>query len=241
MEEYIINNKKVAVDLFSEIRDVNDAYFIGYLLADGNYGAATHKRKHRISVSSTDHYIIEWFKDKYQPSTKLVLKEPNSNLKDGIIGRKQFKLLTFSSLFSDYLNSFGVMSLKPEREIKNIPSNYFKPLLLGLFDADGSISYGYRADRDRLWANFRITHSSIKLLTEVKDYLNKLGIYVSLKPKGIEKCFVLTVSNVESVKSLYNIIYTQLPEVFNFTKQSKYSEFLNVFEDEIDEEFVCPY
>lgn len=226
MEEYIVNNKKVIINPFNEIRSAEDAYLIGYLMADGNYCAATNKRKHRMSVSSTDQYIIENFKNNYQPLTELRVKTPNSNFNAGIFGRKEFKHLTFSSLLSNTFDKFGVMHLKSQREIKNIPQQHFESFLLGLFDADGSISYGNRKDRNRLWANFRITHPSENILNAVKEYLNSIEIYASLKPKGSENCLVLTVSKVESVKQLFSYLYSKEPEVFNFTKKEKYLRLL---------------
>ena len=71
MEEYIINNRKVIVNLFDNIRDATDAYLIGFLFADGVYNKATHKRKHRIGVSSTNTEIIDFFAKHYQTTSVL--------------------------------------------------------------------------------------------------------------------------------------------------------------------------
>lgn len=223
MEEYIINGKKVVVNLFDEIRDDNDAYLIGYLMCDGAYAANTHKRKHRISVSSTDTYIIDFFRDHYQPLTELRIKQPNDNKQAGIFGRRVYKSLTFSSLFSDKLEKYGVMNLKVNREIKGIPEEHFTTFLLGMFDADGNISYGYRKDRNRLWANFRITYPNKSVLETVSSFLASIGICSSTSKKKDENCYVLTVAKVSSVKKLYEYIYRNKPDVYNTDKFNKYS------------------
>lgn len=228
MEEYTVNNRKVCVNIFEEIRDNDDAYLIGYLAADGAYHQPTHKRKARFAVSSTDKYIISFFNSKYQPSTELRIREPNNNDKRGITGRKTYINMIFSSLFSKTFEKFGILSLKKDRDVRNIPPTYFNTFLLGLFDADGSISYGYRKDRNRLWGNFRITHASSKVLSKVEEYLKSLGITSSLKKKGKESCYVLTVSKLDSVKYLFNVIYNNKPSVFNYEKFKHFSELLNM-------------
>lgn len=231
MKEYIVNNKAVQVNVFEHIRDINDAYFLGYMFGDGGYHQPTHKRNHRIYVSSTDTKIIDDFATYYQPLTFPQLQEPNSNLERGIIGKKQYKNLVLSSKFSDSLVKFGVMCAKKERIFQNVPKKYFMAFLLGLFDADGCVTWGNRKDRNRLWANFLIVHASLDMLVKVQRWLSEdFGVSTFVSPKGNgEKCFVLKTSDRNSVLKLYKEMYADIPFTYSKIKYKHYTDFVNEF------------
>lgn len=227
MVEYIVNNKLIRVNVFDKIRDSFDAYFLGYLFCDGAYAKATHKRNHRMAVSSTDVEIIDAFVEHYQPTSDPKLRDSNNNLDKGIIGRKKYKNLVLSSKFSPYLESFGVMCLKIDRVYQNIPKKFFIPFLLGCFDADGSISWGHRKDRNRLWANFTLTHASLGFLTKIQKQLHDdFSISTFVFPKGKDKCFVLRVSDRNEVAKLFNILYSSKPPIFNTRKYKHYNSYV---------------
>ena len=228
MEEYIVNNKRIKVNVFDKIRDSFDAYFLGYLFCDGAYHRPTHKRKHRISVSSTDIETIDLFIEHYQPTTDPKEREPNSNLDAGIIGKKNYKNFVLSSKFSESLENFGVMKLKKDRIYQNVPKKFFKQFLLGCFDADGSISWGVRKDRNRLWADFKITHSSLqfllKLQKQIYDDFN-MSSFVAKKSEN-EDCFVLRISERSEVARMFDILYEETSQVFNARKRAHYKEYV---------------
>ena len=229
MVEYIVNNKKVLVNLFDEIRDETDAYFIGYLFADGGYHAPTHKRKARMAVSSTDIDIIKFFAQYYQPLTEVIVRNPNSNKERSIVGKLQYSNLVFSSKFSETFAKFGVLKLKKERTFHNIPKKFFNSFLLGIFDADGSISWGHRKDRNRVWADFKITHQSHKFLLQIqRTLLEMYGIPTFVTVKGSnEDCYVLRISDRNIVKSLFDILYATPFNLYNARKFNNYKLFYN--------------
>lgn len=229
MVEYIVNNKKVLVNLFDEIRDEIDAYFIGYLFADGGFHAPTHKRKARMAVSSTDIDIIKFFAKHYQPLTEVVVRAPNYNKARGIIGKLQYSNLVFSSKFSETFAKFGVLKLKKERTFHNIPKKFFNSFLLGVFDADGSITWGKRKDRNRVWGEFKITHQSHKFLLQIQRILLEMynvPTFVTIKCPN-EDYYVLRVSNRHIVKSLFDILYTDNLDIYNKKKFNNYKLFYN--------------
>lgn len=228
MEEYIVNNKHIQVNTFKKIRDTFDAYFLGYLFCDGAYHRPNHKRKHRIAVSSTDIEIIDSFIEHYQPLSCVKEREPNSNTDKGIIGKKNYKNFILSSKFSESLEEFGVMKLKKDRLYQNVPKKFFKQFLLGCFDADGSISWGIRKDRNRMWADFKITHCSLsfllKLQKQIYDDFN-MGSFVAKKSEK-EDCYVLRLSARTEVARMFDILYADVPPVFNARKHSHYKEYV---------------
>lgn len=228
MEEYIVNNKHIQVNVFDKIRDSFDAYFLGYLFCDGAYHRPTHKRKHRISVSSADIEIIDSFIEHYQPTTDPKEREPNVNQALGIVGKKNYKNFVLSSKFSEPLESFGVMKLKKERIYQNVPKKFFKQFLLGCFDADGSISWGVRKDRNRLWADFKITHGSLqfllKLQKQIYDDFN-MSSFVAKKSEK-EECFILRLSERSEVARMFDILYSEPSPVFNARKYVHFKEYV---------------
>ena len=233
MEEYIINNRKVIVNLFDNIRDATDAYLIGFLFADGVYNKATHKRKHRIGVSSTNTEIIDFFAKHYQPTSEPKTRSPNSNLKRCIFGKLDYKLLTLSSLFSEKLEKYGVMGLKKDRLYQNVPDELFHSFLLGTFDADGAITFGYRKDRNRLWGNFLLVHQNENFLLKIKNDIHRLyGIETFLNKKGDEGCYVLKTSDRHSVYKLYSVLYGSCnsPMIHIKQKFDKYSNYVKEYQ-----------
>ena len=231
LKEYIINNKSHRLNLFSKLRDKDDAYFIGYLSGGGAYHKKTKKRSHRMAVSSTDIYIIDAFCDKYQPDSDPDLRPPNDSKKHNIKGKKCYKNLVMSSKFSDCFKPYGIMDLKPKRTLINVSKKLMPFAILGLFDSDGSISWGKRKDRDRLWVDFKITHPSLNILNKISKYFSEeLNISSFIVPKGEENCFVLRISKREFVREIFDFLYTEFPFVYNKFKYNSFKKFLKAYD-----------
>lgn len=225
MKEYKINNKIYRLNLFKKLK-FNEAYLIGYLLGDGGYYQKTKKRKDRIFVSSTEKYIILFFKNFFCPDNKILSKIP-INKKRKIISKIESHVLVFSSKFSEIFRQYGLMNLKEKRTFHNINMNVFPTFLLGLFDSDGNFSWGFRRDRNRLWCQFKITHPNQNMLKKLQKYLSEryfISTYINVKHG--EKCFVLQCSSIDSVKKIMKIIYQNKPDVFNYKKYKNYLKFL---------------
>ena len=228
MEEYIVNSKRVLVNTFDVLRDSSDAYFLGYLMCDGGYHQPTHKRKHRVAVSSTDIYIIDYFVSHYQPLSEPMLRAPNSNPDKGIFGRKQYKNFVLSSKFSESLERFGVMCKKEDRIYQNVSNKLFPAFMLGVFDADGSICWGKRKDRNRLWASMKVTHPSLGFLNKIQKHLyDNYGILSFINPKGSEKCFVLNISSLDMCRKMYDVLYSVETPIFNTRKKAYFEGYVS--------------
>lgn len=227
MREYKINNKLYRLNLFTSIQK-NEAYLLGYLLGDGGYHSMTHKRLARMFVSSTEKYIVEFFKSTFCPDTTILSKVP-VNKKRNIVSNKESHVLVFSSKFSEIFKLHGLLSLKTTRTFHNIPKNQFSIFLLGLFDADGNFSWGFRRDRNRLWAQFKITHPNLNMLKKLQVFLSKeLGVSSFINPKAGENCYVLQVSSIAEVNKVLSYMYSNLPDVYNITKYNNYLTYIKV-------------
>lgn len=229
MKEYLINGKKYRLNVFEKITNPNEAYLIGYLCGDGGYQKHTHKRLARLSVSSSDEYIINSFKNEFCPDNQVGSRLPINKTRAKIVSNKLAYVLNFSSKFHNTFNKFGILSKKEDRKTVNISKKMFRYYLLGLFDADGHISWGKRKDRDRLWCNFVITHQSMSVLAYVQNMLHEhLNISTSIRPRTTENCLDLKISNMSSVAMLYEYLYKGLSceLVHNYQKENHFCEFV---------------
>lgn len=226
IEEYRINGKNYRIDVFETASNENDYYLLGYLLGDGGLNKATHKRKARLFVTSTEKYIIEFFRDRYQPDSKINSKIPVNRTRN-IVSKIESHRFTFSSKFEKTFKKYGLLSLKETRTFHNVKKEYFESFLLGLFDADGFFSWGRRKDRDRLWCTFGIVHPSFKMLTKLqKVLLERYGIPTSINIKSDERCYVLRTSSRFVCEELLEILYSKKPLVYNINKKQNCDNFL---------------
>jgi len=233
MQEFKINGKNYRLNLFDKIENPHQAYLLGYLLGDGNFHTNTKTRKARLGVTSSYEPTINYFKELYCPDNNIghVIPVNNTegyNIKTDKISHK----LTFSSHFSEVFNKYGLLSLKKDRIIKNIPKDMLRYYLLGLFDADGFVSWGRRKDKNRIWSKFVITHQSEQVLNYIKDYLeSEFNFRVSVKPRRIEKCIDLAFSKRESVYKFYDFMYGNNIVEYNENKYNIWTEYNKEYEE----------
>lgn len=228
------NNKTYHVRTdFDEIKTNEDAYFIGYLLGDGNYeNGKSDNKSSSMSVTSKDKYIIEYFQKVYSPNSKIRSKIPVNNARPDIVSTEESHRIGFSSYYSNTFDKYGVLALKPNREIKNIPTKFMKQFILGFLDADGSISYHIESknDKTRLRTTVKFAHPSLNMLNYLKNFLNsELGIGGSINLKKGENCYCYTIAgNIDCVLFI-NWVYSDKPEIYNIRKFNKGIDLINEF------------
>lgn len=225
LKEYTVQGEKYRFQLFDKINTSEQAYLIGYLLGDGGYGEKTHKRLARMFVTSTEEYIINYFQNNFCPDTTISSRIPVNKTRNIKSNKLSYKI-QFSSKFYETFNKFGLLSVKTGRTFHNIPKDEMKSLLLGLFDADGCISWGKRKDRNRIWANFLITHPNIKMLEKIQRFLtDELGVNTGITLKGEEKCYILRTSDRFQVVKILDYLYESNSEIYNITKNENYKAY----------------
>ena len=202
------------------------AYLIGYLSGDGNYENGNGKRTDRLSVTTTDKGTMDWMIETFSlPEQTRTVR--NNNESQGIYASKDAYVKTFPTSYSEEFNKFGILCRKTDRMIHNINKTDMKYWLLGFLDSDGMISWSERKDRDRIAAKVSFTHPSAKLLERVQTFLrDELNIPSSIKPKGTEKCFVLSFSKISDVKRFGDYVYSDKLAIVLKRKYNKYLELL---------------
>jgi len=228
-KEYNINGKMYRLRVFEVAKTPEENYLIGYLLGDGGYNDKTNKRRARLFVSSSDEYIIREFQYWFQPDSSIDRRIPVNKTRN-IKSNKFSSRMTFSSKFEKTFNKYGILSKKEERTFHNIKKGNMKYMLLGLMDADGTITWGRRRDRNRLWVNVGITHPNLKMLTKIQTFLmNELKIISSITPKKDENCYTLRFADRDSAVKFINYIYTNKPKMYLTRKFNNAMDFIEEY------------
>lgn len=169
------------------------AYMLGFIIAD----SSINNEVVEISVAIKDSELIELF--------SLLL---------GINPRKDLTLIPEKGRFPRIrlvrkitgINKFIGGDKKRYRNVPIIQRDLEVYLIRGIFDADGSITWGHRKDRNRIWHKVSFT-SSLGILTSIQKVLYKIGISTIVRPKANEDCYVLEFANKEDILKFYNYLY----------------------------------
>lgn len=229
-EEYAISGNTYKLHLFDKIETQEESYMLGYMLGDGGFNKETHKRNARMFVSSKDEYIVNYFKNYFQPDNSIDSRIPVNNTRPEIKSTELSYRMTFSSKFTPIFKKYGILGIKEDRTFHNISKDKMASFLLGLFDADGYITWGKRKDRNRLWCNIGITHPSLKMLEKLQRFLlEELNITTAIALKGQENCYILRTGNMSMISNLIDFLYSNKPEIYNLRKYNNAISFQNEF------------
>lgn len=210
------------------------AYLIGFMAGDGGFNSGFGKRVDRMAVTTTDEDIVIWI-DKNIGEFTMHNPKFNDNKSMGVIARQASYTKIFNTKHSEFFKKYGILCKKTDRTIQNISKKDMKFYMLGLLDSDGCISYTLRKDRDRVVCRVSFTHPSYELLSKVQTYLtDELDISSSIKPKGIEKCLVLSFSKVSSVEKFCYWIYSEESDVVLKRKLYVWKELQGVLTEKRD-------
>lgn len=169
------------------------AYMLGFIIAD----SSINNEIVEISVAIKDSELMELF--------SLLL---------GINPHKDLTLMQEKGRFPRVrlvrkitgINKFIGGDKKRYRNVPIIQRDLEVYLLRGIFDADGSITWGHRKDRNRIWHKVSFT-SSLGILTSVQKVLYKIGISTTVRPKTNENCYVLEFANKKDILKFYDYLY----------------------------------
>lgn len=111
---------------------------------------------------------------------------------------------------------------KDQRHFPRVKYYLERYLMLGVFDADGCITWGRRKDRNRLWHKISIK-SSYNILYGVQQFLyNSLNIPTKIYPVKNENCFVLEFADRDRVIYFLDWLYQDPRDVILYNKYQKY-------------------
>lgn len=181
----------------NKIDSPEKAYCVGFI---GGDGCINHKNQVSISLSIKDKCILDFIQ-------KTIGGEVSTDLRY-IKKQRKFPNASLSKVIVDIKKFYGGR-LKEDRSLPHVSKSLEKYLLLGFFDAEGCITWGYRKDRNRLWQKISFT-SKYDLLISIQKILTKVNISTSIRPKQNEKCYVLEFSSRKDVINFCDWLYSDL-------------------------------
>lgn len=214
IKEYMKYQKNQYKDLnyFNKINTKEKAYILGFIIGDGYIDKSGN---FECSIALQDKEILDFISSEIgcnvhvnRTCNKKKKQFPNTSIYIGnnIILRDIYKL-------------FGGR-VKKERRIPIIPKHLERYLVLGFFDAEGCITWGYRKDRNRLWQKISFI-SQYKMLEGIQKILIKQNIATSIRPKSNSDCYVMEISDRTRVKMFLDYIY---PDEKFIILQRKYNK-----------------
>jgi len=182
---------------FSKVDTKEKAYILGFILADSHIDKDYISLKIALSDKKVLYFISEQLGGNVYEHNKLNKSKrifPHVRLK---IGDK--------NIYTDIRRYIGGR-LKKDRHFPIISDNLRCYLLQGFFDGDGSIMYGQRKDRNRMWQKVSFT-SPYKILSGVQNVLLNHDIPTKIHPKSNEDTFVLEFADQDRIKRFIELIY----------------------------------
>lgn len=178
-----------------KINSKEKAYILGFLLAD----AYIKEEQVDVSIALADREVLDFI------AKQLDARVRTNNTLDK--SKRIFPHVRMSKKINGIKTLIGDSDLKEGRNFPRVSKEFRRYLLLGFFDGDGSLSWGERKDRNRIWQKISFT-SSLSLLTGVQKLLmEEIEISSIVRPKSGENCFVLEFANKENVLKFLDYIY----------------------------------
>jgi hypothetical protein len=185
---------------FSDIDTEYKAYFLGLIITDGCVYSKNNKQSFvSITLQEKDSYILEEFKSDIKSNKKIVSDN-----------RGTYSISIISNSIVNDLNKYGVIDNKSLKTIfpDNINPLFYRHLIRGLFDGDGSISFYARPNKKSHVKAIRLCQGNEKFLLDVMDYLDQ---NVGIKPvhtyQEKESLWSIAYRNNESMMKLYHYLY----------------------------------
>lgn len=171
-------------DFFSKIDTKEKAYILGYTIADAYIGP--NDIDYRCCLG--DREILDFIQSNVGGTVRISTKIdrikrrfPNASISIGN-----------AKIVRDLNNICG--GKKIDRKLPIIDESLNRFLLLGLLDADGSISFGKKKKTGQDWKHIEFT-SSESICFGIKDILTKTSIEYSMKKRSNEDCFDVRLSS----------------------------------------------
>lgn len=179
-------------DAYFEAIDTEDkAYWLGFLLADGNI----HRGQMTLKLQRSDRTHLE--------KIKLALKSEHP-IHDGVCDGNLYSVFFIGSkkLCKDLIR----LKMTPQKSLTltmpSIPSNLNRHLIRGYFDGDGCIYAKHDKPNHKRWSIFS---GSRKIVASMKRLLHRAGISTHFNQQG--KGFNIYTSKRATIRALYQYMY----------------------------------
>ena len=211
---------------FKTINTIKKAYFLGFIVADGN----VFKNRFSMNLQQRDSYILEKLKKDIQYTGPLTFK------KRYLPHYQDAKNLVIES--KDIVSDLAKYGVVPRKSLisyfPNIPKEFFSHFIRGIFDGDGTCNKNPSGQMlFSIVGTFELLNSIQDILVENCN-LNKNRI---IKEKN-KQIFILSYAGNHITKRIFDYIYkdcddfflTRKYEKFDFSHKNKrvYNEYTNI-------------
>lgn len=198
---------------FETIDTKDKAYFLGWLISDGN----KKNNSIQINLQERDKYILELFK-KYINYTGKLYFLPKKNDKR----QNQYRLFITSKKLTDNLDKYGFVSNKSKiTYFPDIPEEFHSHFIRGIFDGDGSIISINR--KNRIDYVFSIT-GSISLMTTIQKIIIEKCKLSTLKICKNKDSFYFSYGGNRQVKRIGEYLYKDCDDLLLTRKKEKFDK-----------------
>ena len=193
---------------FEKIDRIDKAYFLGFMLTDGN--VSVNGNIIRLSLSSKDKEILNIFKEKTGNENKICIREDEKH------SERTFQLR--SKKWKDDLAKYGVVPQKTSiSEMPVLSTDMMPHLIRGMIDGDGWISF--KSHQIGFCGNK-------KTVNQLKEYLVKtLNVYDVKVIHASENLWQITWASQKDIEKIGNYIYQNKDNCF---LSRKYNNFLQI-------------
>lgn len=209
-------NYKLNENIFSKIDNIESAYWLGFLLADGHLTA---KNGIKISLAKYDtHLLIKFAK---------FVNCDNPKIHGTKRRHPKATFLVQSKKIGDDLRSIGFDEWKNGSNsdiLKHIPNELFNHFIRGYFDGDGSVSYQRISLKSGIKG--KKMHWSSSIVCKYENHLhaifNKLPDNSIAKVKKRNNVYSLLFSNISNSKQFAEYIYRDSGDLFLDRKKVRF-------------------
>ena len=204
-------NLKLDEDYFEKIDRMDKAYFLGFMLTDGN--VSLNENIIRLSLSTKDEEILKIFKEKTGNENKIVIREDEKH------SERTFQLR--SKKWKNDLSKYGVVPKKTFIcEMPMLQDDMMPHLIRGMIDGDGWISVSSHV------IGFCGNEA---MVTQFKNYLVKtLNVYDVKIIHASENLWQVSWASMKDILKIGNFIYQNKDDCY-LTR--KYNNFLKIIHD----------
>ena len=208
-------------DYFECINSPEKAYFLGLMLTDGNvyYDKRNGNRQPSIQIAlkGDDIAILEKFKCEISSDNKISIYKNND--------RFECVFIVNSLKMAQDLAKYGIVPRKTFliKEMPNVPKEYVRDLIRGIFDGDGTV-YILKA-KQKLRFGFYGTHC---LISNIVNFLhNEINLPLN-KITDKETVSFITFGKIDQIKAFYNYIYYSSNVTCLSRKRKKFENYLSI-------------
>lgn len=217
---------------FKSINSEEQAYLLGFYVADGNINE---KRKtFRIKISKEDQEIIEMYKKEISPNARIIEVNPYV-----IKGRNEKEYISNPQAIIDINSAIIVKSLVSlgygynktysNLNLPNLSEDLLIHFIRGYFDGDGSIIIWKNVEKgkkDRVRCKFEICCKNNSLLNDIVKFFKTKNISINLNYLKRDDMYRISTSSKSEIKKINELLYKNA-NLFLTRKKNKLNNYVN--------------